>query len=1371
MIGSLPPRRPSLALVCLVTLATVPVARADDADAFGPIAAEYGREVRPIVERYCLKCHSTDAMEGDLDLERFARLEDVRRAPKVWVKVAEMLDNGEMPPKGAKKPSAEQKGRLRGWVGRYLKAEAFASAGDPGPVVLRRLNNAQYTYTVRDLTGLEQLQPAREFPADGAAGEGFTNTGNALVMSPSLLSKYLDAGKAIAAHAVLLPDGFRFAPGTTRRDWSDELLGKIKGIYARYADAEGRLPLEKYLAATIDERGALASGAKSIEAVAAARGLNARYLAALWGVLNDKTPSLVLDTLRARWRDAKPGDAPAIVAEVGRWQQALATFQKVGHVKPWVVSLNPVVNARELRFKLPDAAAGPEVTVYLAAGDAGDDVTGDDVVWQRPRLVSPGRPDLPLRALRAFARDLFDRRDRAFASAAKCLAAAVEARAGDEIDRDELARRHGVEVDVLSAWLDCLGIGPGAPIRLDLFREKIDKSSNFDFVKGWGSPETPNLVANSSDRHVRIPGNMKPHGLAMHPSPTLYVAVGWLSPVAGNLRVVGKVTHAHPECGNGVTWSLEVRRGATRRRLASGTAQGSNGVAIGPVESLAVRPGDLVSVLIGPRDGNHACDLTDVELSLKEDGENGHEWNLTRDVSGDILAGNPHADRFGHDRVWHFYKEPVRGNDSGTVIPSGSVLARWLSAPDDESRHKLAAEVQALLTSGPPASKDDPNAVLYRQLSSMNGPLLARFKPGDRGPVAKLATVEKATAWGLDPARFGVHPDNSTEVDPESLCDRAPSVIEIKLPADLVAGSELVTTAVLHAKTGGHGSVQPRIQGEPPADVTTLRADTPILVGNEPAARARVERAFEEFRRVFPPALCYARIVPVDEVITLTLFHREDEPLRRLMLSDAEAAELDRHWDELHWVAGDALTQVDAFAQLMEYATQDADPRVFEPLRKPIHDRAADYRKALVAAEPRQVDALIRVAPLAYRRPLTEAEANGLRTLYQDLRREELPHDEAFRLTLARVFVAPAFLYRIEQAGPGKDAVPVSDWELASRLSDFLWSSLPDEELRELAASGRLHNPDVLAAQARRMLRDPKVRRLATEFACQWLHVYDFDSLDEKSERHFPTFAALRGDMYEETIRFFTDISRRDLSILTIFDADHTFLNEALAKHYGIPGVTGPEWRRVEGIHRYGRGGILGLSTTLAKQSGASRTSPILRGNWLSEALLGERLPRPPKDVPKLPEDEGAGDLTVRQLVEKHTSDPRCATCHVRIDPFGYALERFDAIGRRRDRDLGGHPIDTRTKLQDGIELDGLDGLRHYLLTTRRDAVLRQFCRKLLGYSLGRAVQLSDEPLLDELKTKLEANDYRFSVAIETIVLSRQFREIRGKESAVAEVP
>ncbi|MFP6767569.1 MAG: DUF1588 domain-containing protein, partial [Planctomycetaceae bacterium] len=218
---------------------------------------------------------------------------------------------------------------------------------------------------------------------------------------------------------------------------------------------------------------------------------------------------------------------------------------------------------------------------------------------------------------------------------------------------------------------------------------------------------------------------------------------------------------------------------------------------------------------------------------------------------------------------------------------------------------------------------------------------------------------------------------------------------------------------------------------------------------------------------------------------------------------------------------------------------------------------------------------------------------------------------------------------------------------------------------------------------------------------------------------------------------------------------------EQLAGFYGIPGVKGKQWRRVDGLRQFGRGGILGLATTLAKQSGATRTSPILRGIWISEVLLGEKLPRPPKNVPQLADSIPKG-LTERQLIERHSSVASCAKCHARIDPFGFALENFDAIGRRREKDAGGLAIDTRTTLPDGTRIEGLTGLRNYLIKQRRNDFLRQFCRKLLGYSLGRQLQLSDRPLLDEMMTRLAKNGFRFSVAMETIVASRQFRMIRG---------
>jgi hypothetical protein len=834
------------------------------------------------------------------------------------------------------------------------------------------------------------------------------------------------------------------------------------------------------------------------------------------------------------------------------------------------------------------------------------------------------------------------------------------------------------------------------------------------------------------------------------------------------MRIDATVTRAHTDCGPGVTWSLQLRHGGRRRRLLDGVAQDGKPVTIGPIENVAVQPGDLVSLLVGPRNGDHSCGLTDLELQLTAAGNSPEEWSLTRDVSGNILAGNPHADKTGREGVWCFYSEPVSGDPSGEVIPRGSLLSRWQDAESATERQQLAGEVQKMLTS-PSPPPDRPDAALYSQLTSLAGPLLLDVKPG-KAPAAKSASSQ----WGLDPALFGNRPDGSAG-EAASLYVQAPSVLEVRLPASLAAGGELVTTGTLDPVMGAEGSVQLQVLTTKPTwQSGSLLNTTPVVVNENSVARQRIEASFEEFRQMFPAALCYTKIVPVDEVVTLTLFYREDEPLARLLLDDAQKEKLDRMWDELHFISQDALTLVDAFEQIWQFSTQDGpdaphgDKRL-EPLREPINQRAAAFKQRLVETQPRHVEAVLEFAERAYRRPLTREEKGELRGLYHQLRQKEIPHDEAIRLILARVFVAPAFLYRLENAPDGVKSGPVSDWELANRLSYFLWSSAPDAELGALAASGKLHQPDVLAAQTRRMLRDARVRRLATEFACTWLRIHDFQSLDEKSERHFPAFASLRGPMYEEAIRFFTDSFQNDDSVLALFDTDHTFLNESLAQHYGIPGVTGSEWRRVEGVRKYGRGGILGLSATLAKESGASRTSPILRGDWVSEVVLGERIPRPPKEVPRLPEDEATETLTVRQLTEKHVSDPRCAGCHARFDGFGYALEGYDAIGRLRTNDLGGRAIDTRAVLFDGISVNGAEDLRRYLLTQKRDAVVQQFCRKLLGYSLGRSVILSDRPLLAEMQAQLRQNNYRFCTAVETIVRSKQFLEIRGRDAMIEE--
>ena len=1373
------------------------------------LSTGHGRVV-PLVRQYCQDCHAGDLIEGEVDLSGVGSLDAVRRQVKVWQRVAEMVSSRQMPPPEADQPTDKERAEIGQWLHDFLKAEARARAGDPGRVVLRRLNNAEYTYTIRDLTGVDSLDPAKEFPADGGAGEGFTNTGQSLVMSPALVTKYFDAAKAVAGHAVLLPDGFRFSAGDTRRDWTDEALARIRGFYGRFTqplDAaaaaaqtvvgqgirldlghEGFLPTEKYLLATLAERDRLAKGGDAIAEVARERGLNPKYLATLWNTLSADVgePSLILDTLRARWKTAAPGDAAALAASVAGWQKAVWKFNNVGQIarklgRPdgpasWMEAVTPLVDRQEFRVKLAVPEGQDAVTIRLAAGDAGDGRAQDFAVWENPRLVAPGRADLPLRLVQQMVATLATQRERLAATASECLAAGAEAAAIEPpVTADtfgatvaDLSRKHAVDSQLLSGWLSYLGIGAPEPQFAKLLDKKVERIEGWETVNGWGGAGPLQVIANSSGEQFRIPGTMKPHGVAVHPEAKQRVIVGWRSPVSAAVQITGGIEGVHVGCSNGTLWSVQVWRGATRQVLASGTSNAGQATPIGPFDSIQLRRGDVVSVVVGARDGNHSCDLTAVDFAIRSDDR---EWDLAKDVSADILAANPHADRHGHEKVWHFASEPD-APDTGWTIPAGSLLARWMSATAGEERGKLTSELERLLADGgADVAKDSPDAALRRMLLSATGPLLARIELQEEPEESAAIAAADAGGVGIDPKLFGLLVQGlpaDAPVDAKDLCVQAPYSIDITIPAELAAGCELVTAGKVHPRAGDDASVQLQASVGAGADAVSagLSPSAPVVALKDSAAWKRFEVAFADFRSLFPKAVCYARIVPVDEVVTLNLFYREDGELNRLMLDDAEAKELDRLWNELLFISQEPVELVDVYEQLMGYASQDRADLVksFTPMREPIEARATAFRREMTDAEPLQLAKLQAFAAQAYRRPLRPEETRELNELYAELRRDDLPHEQAFALTLARVLVAPAFLYKAESPGPGAGPQPVSDTELATRLSYFLWSSLPDAELLQVAAAGRLHETETLLAQTRLMLHDTKARRLAEEFGTQWLHVHGFAEHDEKSEEVFPTFVALRGAMEEETILFLADFLQNDRSILSLLDADHTFLNEELAKHYSIAGVAGPQWRRVDGVRQQGRGGILGLASTLATQAGASRTSPILRGNWLSEVILGEKLPKPPKNVPLLAETVPEG-LTERQLIARHSSDAACAKCHMRIDPFGFALEKYDAIGRFRTQDAAGLPIDAATKLMDGTPIDGPDGLRSYLLNDRRDTFERQFCRKLLGYALGRAVQLSDEPLLDEIQAKLAANGHRVHVAIEAIVSSPQFRDIRGADA------
>jgi hypothetical protein len=394
----------------------------------------------------------------------------------------------------------------------------------------------------------------------------------------------------------------------------------------------------------------------------------------------------------------------------------------------------------------------------------------------------------------------------------------------------------------------------------------------------------------------------------------------------------------------------------------------------------------------------------------------------------------------------------------------------------------------------------------------------------------------------------------------------------------------------------------------------------------------------------------------------------------------------------------------------------------------------------------------------AYRRPVGDADLERVLPFYRNARREA-DFDAGIEAALSAILVSREFLFRVERDPPGvppRTAYPVSDLELASRLSFFLWSSIPDDELLDVAARGELRRPDVLARQTRRMLADPRAKSLATNFAGQWLYLRNLDAATPDG-RLFPDFDDnLRQAMRRETELLFEQVMREDRSVLDVLKSDHTWLNERLAKHYGIPHVYGPHFRRVALVPDGERGGLLRHGSILTVTSYATRTSPVLRGKWVLENLLGTPPPPPLPDVPALDNNTVSASLPVRERLLQHRASAACAGCHNLIDPAGFALENFDAVGRWRTAEEG-HPVDASGGLPDGSRFTGVDGLEEALLK-RPEVFVGTLTEKLLTFALGRGVEYYDGPAVREIVRTARAADYRFSALVGAIVQSAPFQ-------------
>jgi hypothetical protein len=417
---------------------------------------------------------------------------------------------------------------------------------------------------------------------------------------------------------------------------------------------------------------------------------------------------------------------------------------------------------------------------------------------------------------------------------------------------------------------------------------------------------------------------------------------------------------------------------------------------------------------------------------------------------------------------------------------------------------------------------------------------------------------------------------------------------------------------------------------------------------------------------------------------------------------------------------------------------------------------------------------LSELARKAYRRPVNESDMEDLLSFYQRGRNNKGTFDQGIEMAVRRLISGPEFVFRME-TDPANVAANtpyrISDLELASRLSFFLWSTIPDAQLVNLAVQGKLKDPAVLEQQVQRMLADPRSEALVDNFAAQWLQLRNLRGLVPDPDV-FPDFDDnLRVSLVKETELFFDSIMKEDRNVRELLTADYTFVNERLARHYGIPNIYGARFRRVH-LDNEARRGLLGQGSVLALTSVAIRTSPVARGKWVLTNLIGTPPPPPPPNVPALPENKGGKTLSMRERMTAHRANPFCATCHKVMDPIGFSMENFDAVGRYRVKD-GDNQIDAADTMFDGTKVNGVVGLRDFL-TARPEVFVQTFTEKLLTYALGRAVDYYDMPAVRKIVRDAAQKNYKFSSVVTGIIRSAPFQmrmKVEGTTESAAVVP
>ena len=680
------------------------------------------------------------------------------------------------------------------------------------------------------------------------------------------------------------------------------------------------------------------------------------------------------------------------------------------------------------------------------------------------------------------------------------------------------------------------------------------------------------------------------------------------------------------------------------------------------------------------------------------------------------------------------------------------------------------------------------------------------FSSGDADNPIIIPLVDVVTAETKAALNFGYGFDGAV-IEPGDFVTRGPQEFKVQYSSPVEGrGSILSVDVELDIEHGDDCLVRcvisdGRVEGE---EVSSTGAASALLANPEGAEMEARKQGVAEFARKLPqvshlkPAPSDRDPIPAPFDNTynkpernsfhyIIKYHRDDRFLSDVIVDDATRQELNTAWTDL-------LTSFDYHDTFLRFIVKkfglDAGERTIADLTPEWIDKQSpetagyirrlydNYDSAvgvLESAEPGHLQDVLGFAEKAWRRPLTQADYEKLVGFYDSLRsQKELGHPEAVRLLLARILIAPEFLYRIEQPKDPAPVVALSDFELASRLSFFIWSSPPDAELMRAAEVGELSVPENLAHQARRMLSHPKARRFATEFFGQWFGFYRFDDFSGIDTGHFKEFTdELKDALYDESVSFFEYIVREDRPVDDILFADYTFLNQKLAEHYSIPfedESKSPEsLQLVKGTRQLNRGGLLQLGTILATTSAPLRTSAVKRGDWILRRILNTPTPAPPADAGSIPAEEVLPDgKTVRERLEAHRRDASCINCHTRIDPLGFALENFNPLGQWRETYGDGGAIETTGILNDGTEITGMGDLFSYLQQEKL-TFYNNLSGKLLGYALGRSEILSDRLLIDKMVKSLDS-DKRFSNLVTQVVTSTQFRHKRGQSIESAKI-